>query len=733
MFKQLRRRLHLTGKPRLLNSPQRSLKVVLLLFVLAVTLPLYVLFNRVYAQLQQETLYQYRLSAEQVTQQIDAEVNRLIAGEENRPFSHYGFFRIEEQKLLNTRGVALSPLAQFPLASDFPGLIGYFQISPAGRLSSPVLPDTTKQQLDDYDIRVGEEEYAKRLALKKRIINVLETNRLWAQKPADRHPQRPRLASKLDQQRGDRHLGRAQAPAEARPSVHLRDDTAEMVEEARSQREVDLRSTYRGQKVAELNIDRRLYLERESAVNEAKKRSAPSKSKSSRRVSRQPRTEQIDIPASQSLDVYRKWLNKKATEKKEKSNVHGIASESILVSFAGDIDPIQLYVLQDMTFVFVRKVWQAKQRYIQGFIVDGNAFIQQIFQVPFHNSSISAVSRLVVSYRDDILKQIAPGPAPYGQKHRGIFKRSADAEVGKTPSLLYQTRLASPFDDVLMHFTITSLPLGPGATLVHALVVIIPALLLAGMFGVYRLTTQQIKLAEARQDFVSAVSHELKTPLTSIRMYGEMLRSGWVQDDAKRQTYYDFIFFESERLSRLVANVLHLARLSKNDTRLQLKPYAPTALLDLVRSKVDTQIEAAGFSLEVVNGLADADDSALRVEAEEDAFTRIFINLVDNALKFSANAEQKVVRLELRASDSPRPQVIFSVRDYGPGVERGQMKKIFQLFYRAGSELTRTTPGTGIGLALAKQLATALHAEVDLKNHHPGAEFLVKFRPLQPR
>ena len=289
--------------------------------------------------------------------------------------------------------------------------------------------------------------------------------------------------------------------------------------------------------------------------------------------------------------------------------------------------------------------------------MDGNAFIQQIFQVPFHNSSISAVSRLVVSYRDDILKQIAPGPTPYGQKHRGIFKRRADAEAGKTASLLYQTRLASPFDDVLMHFTVTSLPLGPGATLVHALVVIIPALLLAGMFGVYRLTTQQIKLAEARQDFVSAVSHELKTPLTSIRMYGEMLRSGWVQDDAKRQTYYDFIFFESERLSRLVANVLHLARLSKNDTRLQLKPYAPTALLDLVRSKVDTQIEAAGFSLEVVNGLADADDSALRVEAEEDAFTRIFINLVDNALKFSANAEQKVVRLELHASDSPRPQV----------------------------------------------------------------------------
>ena len=73
----------------------------------------------------------------------------------------------------------------------------------------------------------------------------------------------------------------------------------------------------------------------------------------------------------------------------------------------------------------------------------------------------------------------------------------------------------------------------------------------------------QLRLARQQQDFVSAVSHELKTPLTSIRMYGEMLKAGWA-DDAKKQTYYDYIHSESERLSRLIENVLQLARLTRS-------------------------------------------------------------------------------------------------------------------------------------------------------------------------
>src|SRR5205814_961221 len=94
----------------------------------------------------------------------------------------------------------------------------------------------------------------------------------------------------------------------------------------------------------------------------------------------------------------------------------------------------------------------------------------------------------------------------------------------------------------------------------------------------YRFAVGQLRHARQQQDFVSAVSHELKTPLTSIRMYGEMLKAGWA-DDAKKQTYYDYIHSESERLSRLIENVLQLARLTRGSQPLERKR-ATTAALD---------------------------------------------------------------------------------------------------------------------------------------------------------
>jgi signal transduction histidine kinase len=209
-----------------------------------------------------------------------------------------------------------------------------------------------------------------------------------------------------------------------------------------------------------------------------------------------------------------------------------------------------------------------------------------------------------------------------------------------------------------------------------------------------------------------------------------MLRAGWVQDDSKRQTYYDFIFFESERLSRLVANVLQLSRLTNKAAPLDLKPFSPATLLDSVRTTVQAQVEAAGFTLEVHNRLSPEPRETVLVAVEEDAFIRMMINLVDNALKFSAQAACKVVCLNLEMHRHPRSLVIFSVRDYGPGIDHQHRNKIFQRFYRVGSELTRSTPGTGIGLALVKELANKMQADVDVCNQQPGVEFRLMFRPV---
>jgi signal transduction histidine kinase len=199
-------------------------------------------------------------------------------------------------------------------------------------------------------------------------------------------------------------------------------------------------------------------------------------------------------------------------------------------------------------------------------------------------------------------------------------------------------------------------------------------------------------------------------------MYGEMLQAGWAGEDKKR-TYYTYIAEESERLSRLIENVLALARMNRGDARLELVSATAGDLLDMVRSKVATALERAGFTLSVTVP-DDLRTATLRVD--RDAFAQIFINLVDNALKFAARAERKEIAITVRGEGRA---VLFCVRDYGPGVPRGKMKKLFELFYRPEDELTRTTTGTGIGLGLVKQLATAMHASVDVRNCEPGAEF----------
>ena len=238
----------------------------------------------------------------------------------------------------------------------------------------------------------------------------------------------------------------------------------------------------------------------------------------------------------------------------------------------------------------------------------------------------------------------------------------------------------------------------------------------------YRLGLKQIGLVRQQQAFVSAVSHELKTPLTSIRLYAEMLRAGFADED-RRQVYYRYIQEESERLSRLIANVLTLSRIGRDQLNVSPQPVDLAELMDLVRERVASQVERAGFRL-------DLDCAAPgTVQADPDAFVQILINLVDNALKFAAQAGQKVI--EVRCEQPREGWVRVAVRDFGPGVPRESRRRVFQLFYRGEEAAIRAIPGTGIGLALVERLTQSMGGRVEVVNREPGAEFRVEL-PTAP-
>jgi len=269
-----------------------------------------------------------------------------------------------------------------------------------------------------------------------------------------------------------------------------------------------------------------------------------------------------------------------------------------------------------------------------------------------------------------------------------------------------------------------SLPVSTGSAFVMWTAAALIAVLFGGFWLIYRLGLQQITLNRQQQDFVSAVSHELKTPLTSIRMYGEILKAGWASEDKKR-TYYDFIFQESERLSRLINNVLQLARLTRSGTDLDLQPTSIGELADLLRSNVSSLVEQAQFEL-----LEHHEDESATFLVDNDSFIQIVINLVDNAIKFSAAS--KIHRIEIKSRRTVDNTIEFSVRDHGPGVPKDQMRRIFELFYRTERELTRETVGTGIGLALVHELVSAMGGRITVQNMDPGVEFKMQF-PAQAR
>ncbi|MEE9319457.1 MAG: HAMP domain-containing sensor histidine kinase, partial [Granulosicoccus sp.] len=382
-----------------------------------------------------------------------------------------------------------------------------------------------------------------------------------------------------------------------------------------------------------------------------------------------------------------------------------------ITTFESEIDPLEFSLLDSGHFVAYRTVWRDGQRLIQGMLIDQQRFVEALVRQPFQATGLFAMSELSVVYQSELL-------ATYRRSDSALYSRGTPAMEG---TLLYRNRLADPLNAMELVFSIKRLPPGPGAKVLAWVTLALATVFCGGFYLLYRTGRKQIALAAQQQDFVSAVSHELKTPLTSIRLYGEMLREGWA-DDSKKQQYYEFIHNESERLGRLIDNVLQLARINRNELPIDLHRISVRQLMQSMESRLE---QYPGRMIHELVFTVEPASSDIAINVDEDSFSQIMINLIDNALKFTEKSDNKKIEISSRLSANDRIQ--FSVRDYGPGISKGQLKKIFRMFYRSESELTRETVGTGIGLAIVHQLCQVMQAEVDVLNCNPGAEFRVVF------
>ena len=359
-----------------------------------------------------------------------------------------------------------------------------------------------------------------------------------------------------------------------------------------------------------------------------------------------------------------------------------------------------------------------EQTWIQGMIVSAEDLTTNLFEREFNRSASFNPGSFGVQYKNQNLKMGKPNAASTKRIEPDI-----EAKIVVNRSLI-----TKPFDDFSVLISLPTLDVGPVFGFMKSWAWITLIVLLIGVFLIYRLASNQIALAEERSNFVSAISHELKTPLTSIRMYAEMLMNGWVQDENKRMVYYEYIVFEAERLTRLVTNVLHLGQLSRGALPVKMQSHEPDEILKKAIEKIRAQVEGAGFKLSVSSDLH-KDQTAKKMSCvlDEDSFFRIMINFADNALKFAKDAQRKEIEIGCRVTHDPQPRAVFFVRDFGHGVPEQEAEKIFEPFYRSGDELVRKTVGTGLGLAIVVELSQQMSANVGFENRTPGAEFYVAF------
>lgn len=681
-----------------LGLDRKRLRRALSLFFLALAAPAGVLIHQAYAQLKWESLHQHRQLAEELAARVDARLARSIQTEEERSFSDYAFLVVAGDPAANF--VQRSPLSQFPPKSALPGLVGYFQVDAQGFFSTPLLPPRAE---DAPAYGIAASERADRLALQNRVLDILSRNRLVRERPDETlragagHKQDLRDKDEAKESKGRLAPAPTQAKTQAGPQAEGESDDVE------SQAAFDLLS---GRNLppqpAENALSPSAAKKSESdktASGEAAPVAQAYAGKAGRMEKRGMRKELEALPeqnAAPARQIGGEFSNEKPR----------------VATFESEIDPLEFSRLDSGHFVLFRKVWRDRQRYIQGMILETGPFLADSIGMEFRQAALARMSHLTVAYQGEPL-----------QAFRGATERgySADAAGDLQGEPLYRARLSAPLDSLEIAFAVDRLPPGPGGAVLAWLSCILAAVLCGGHYLMYRLGARQIDLTRQQQDFVSAVSHELKTPLTSIRMYGEMLREGWASEE-KKATYYDFICSESERLSRLIANVLQLARMTRNGLELDLKPASVGELLDQVRSKIASLAERAGFALEWP---LDEEAARMTVKLDADGFAQIVINLVDNAIKFSAQSPRKQIDIGCRKMRDG--SLAFYVRDYGPGIPKDRMKKIFELFYRLENELTRETVGTGIGLALVRQLAVAMNARIEVVNREPGAEFRAIF------
>ena len=646
----------------------RRIRIVFLLLALLLLVPLALVVDQAFRSVAAERAMRHDVLANRIVDEMERELTTWLRREEDRPFAQYRYFFVPEGSPTQLVNLTRSPVSRPP---QEPFLVCYFQIDPDGTISSPLWPDN-----EQLAVATG---WSPSPEIRQFVDLVGEAVAdFWSSEggaaPADRRAadvagttlalERPgrKSSKKSSKQRQDELL-----PVEQEPATSY----LETLNRGASSRRGRATKIEPSQAANVYN-----FLQREANVLHSAVES------------------QADAVTAQSRQAGAELL---ATTPEIEQGIAEVLETDLSSTIEVRLQPMVGRLATADHLVLYRTVSIGEEIYRQGLILDVRVLVDWVSERLFSNQ---LASRARVSFG---------GSAP---DRAGRDLLEAVTAAGGRSVYSYRRWFAEPFDSVAVDIALEPLPETGGSLNLTSLSLLLACASTFGLFALYRMVAVVVVYAERRNNFVSAVTHELKTPLTAIRMYGEMLRDGMVAEEGKRQQYYEIITAETERLTRLVQNVLELSQLEQKKRTMRIVAGDVVPVVEEVLDVLRPHAEKQGFALRL-----QVEQQLPEVRYDRDALVQVLFNLVDNALKYSRKASDKEIVLRCRPDGQG---VRVSVADHGPGVARAHLKKIFEPFYRAEDELTRRSKGTGIGLALVRGLVERMGGSVAGHNSSGG-------------
>ncbi len=651
-------------------------RILLVVFFLVIAAPLGYFVVRTHVSLGQEERAELRYFTETLFGRMEEELASLVLREESRAVDQYSYLILRPGETPDSSPGIRSPLSYPP---GEPYLLGYFQNNPDGTFQTPMKSGDMPPSLDEYSAAIK----------KMQELNV-QFNTLRSQDP-------PSSSGDESHEMAAGSAGRA-----VDPSVKRKKESRLQEKYFSPRQDSEKNKLSLGQETQRME---EITMAQAEQILERKAASVPMlSSKSGRPLDNEQvgadrygysgtdvnRDGDGGARASSSVDA----LSRPAVRDRGSSEISDLRGVIPLETFRVEVAPLQSVLLDDQHLFLFRRIVINGRIYSQGFVVVIPALLDHLVVAHYNDQPLSRFSSIKLAVVDQG-KEIV---------HR------VSGETGANDEFYLEHRFPRPFSFLTASIT-SAIPPAAGRRTLVIMTVACGFIVVLGFIVVYQSVRVVVEHSERRSGFVSSVTHELKTPLTTIRMYVEMLEQGIAGSPEQEEEYFRILMSETGRLSRLINNVLEFSRLDRQQRPVNLVQGDLSEVIREVTDGMAEKMRQEGFTLDLHC------DEVSAFHYDREAMIQILINLLDNSIKFGRDMGEKKIRIRLAQNQR---QTSLSVSDTGPGIDGKALQRVFDDFYREDNSLTRKTQGTGIGLALVKKLTATMGGTVAAANN-PGS------------